>query len=136
MIGSNKFFSIKLGTNEVNIMKTITMIFVSLCCILLCSATVDSHENSSLANATSGSAVADGALTSKIGPRLPVRLNYSVNLDELLDIWNPNSLILVWNNRDAGDVRISTKCEGDLTRYLNGLASGSNWALKSMINSF
>lgn len=48
------------------------------------------------------------------------------SLQDLLDVYNPSRLVVVWNRTD-----ITTKCNNDMLLYLDGLRRGYVWALQS-----
>ncbi|XP_012279116.2 O-acyltransferase like protein [Orussus abietinus] len=57
-----------------------------------------------------------------------------IDLDKLLEVWNPKSVAKNWGFRRAKQINVSTRCDDDVTRYLSGVLRGEKWALK-MIDS-
>lgn len=55
----------------------------------------------------------------------------NVDFDELTNIWNPNSVSRLWAERNQLDINISKNCHVDMTRYMTGVSTGVNWAIKS-----
>ena len=58
----------------------------------------------------------------------------SGDLDQLVDLWNPMSMIPEWKIRNFKDLKISWKCQQDMSWFLQGLAEGKPWAVKSKLN--
>lgn len=55
---------------------------------------------------------------------------YAIDLDEMLEIWNPNNVLKIWDSRLHKNLNISDNCDLDISKYLTGVSKGENWALK------
>lgn len=60
---------------------------------------------------------------------------YAIDLDEMLEIWNPNNVLKIWDSRLHKNLNISDNCDLDISKYLTGVSKGENWALKSELCS-
>ena len=56
-----------------------------------------------------------------------------VDVDEILEIWNPKSVAHFWNLRTPENLNITKLCEDNVSVYLTGVLNGENWALKSKL---
>lgn len=50
------------------------------------------------------------------------------SLQDLLDVYNPSRLAVIWNRTE--DLHITTKCNSDMLQYFEGLRRGHIWALQ------
>lgn len=56
------------------------------------------------------------------------------DVDEILEIWNPKSVVRFWDSRTSENPNITEECEHDVSAYLTGVLNSENWALRSKSN--